>query len=105
MYFRVLIDIMQNQYFTTLVDTVSSILDSIHIFINKWLIGPLLVLAIYDNYKLSISAKPISAHATPSLNILIFFFELDIIQVYFVLYQTSKRNGTRMILIDNIYQE
>lgn len=58
-------------------------------------------------YKLSISAKPISAHATSSLDILKKkkILELDIIQVYFVLYQTSKRNGTRMILIDNIYQE
>lgn len=60
-------------------------------------------------YKLSISAKPISAHATPSLDIFkkkkYFFLELDIIQVYFVLYQTSKKNGTCMILIDNIYKE
>lgn len=55
-------------------------------------------------YKLSISAKPISA--TPSLDILKKkILELDIIHVYFVLYQTSKSKGTRMILIDNIYQE
>lgn len=55
-------------------------------------------------YKLSISVKSISA--TPSLDILKKkILELDIIHVYFVLYQTSKRNRTRMILIDNIYQE
>lgn len=55
-------------------------------------------------YKLSISVKSISA--TPSLDILKKnFLELDIIHVYFVSYQTSKRNGTRMILIDNTYQE
>lgn len=55
-------------------------------------------------YRLSISVKSISA--TPSLDILKKkILELDIIHVYFVLYETSKRKGTRMILIDNIYKE
>lgn len=54
-------------------------------------------------YKLSISVKSISA--TPSLDILKKKILEMYIHVYFVLYQTSKKNGTRMILIDNIYQE
>lgn len=32
-------------------------------------------------------------------------FELDIIYVYFVLYEILKRKGICMILIDNIYKE
>lgn len=89
---------MQNQYFTAIVDTVSTNVDSIHKSIHKWLIVPLLVLAIY-----TLTAKPMLCNSyLRYLEKKSFFLEFDI--TYFFKYQNFKEMRN-IYGSDNIYKE
>lgn len=90
---RILINTMQNQYFTAIVDTVSTIVDSIHKSIHKWLIGPLLVLAIY-----TLTAKPILCNSY-----LRYLEKKSFFLVFFFI--SNFKEIRNMYGSDNIYKE